>query len=1266
VNSGTNGTSAALFVNSAIFVNAGDSVVGGLLNVGSGTQNIFFPVGSIIIGAPTLTVNAEISGSAYIQVTGNSGTMFLNRSNSFTGPFSVGSTADPGLLVHLGNDFSLGAVTAGSTNEGPRSGFFIDLAVANISEPLTLCGYGPFGTDGAIQISGSANWNTNVVLACDTMINCSPSSFLTINGGISGTGSLTKIGTGTLTFSGSPANTYVGSTTNAAGTLRFNKTTIPAFPGGQLLVIGDGLGGEDADVVLYLADAQILSSSSIMIKSSGLLNLNGFDEPDIGAFTLDGGDIDTAGGLMTMFGNVTVPGSITNVSTIDGRIALSGTRTFNITNGTPSIELQIGAEVSGSGAIIKGGSGAMSLISSNTFTGAITVNDGVLRLQNDFAAGTTAGGVVVNGDSILQLNLGINVGAEALTLNSTSPNAIQAFNGSNSWAGAVTLSIDSTVYVDPADTLNFLGAISGAGGVTKISTGTLYYSGASANTYAGTTKVNAGTLILDKSALNGAIAGPGGLIVGDGAGGVNADVVRLSGVNQIVNTVPVTVASSGLYDMAGFGDAIGSLSGSGNVTLGSATMNVGFDNTTATFDGIISGTGGIDKFTGTTGTQILNGNNTYSGLTTVDGGTLVVNGSQPQSAVSVGTSGTLAGSGTVGVITGNGAVAPGSSPGILTSSNVTFAATGNYFVDLTGPDAGTDYDQLNIRGTSSLGGALLHVNAAFTTPVALSNQFVIVNNDGADAIIGTFSGLANGATFSVNNYGFRINYNGGISANDVVLTVTSLPGASAGSTVTLGNGNGTIDPNECNYLNVVITNKTGTTMTGITATLASETAGVVVTQPSSTYANVPGNGKGTNVAPFQVSTSPSFICGSDVNLLLSVITATHGAFSVPVVLKTGSPGNVPVRYDVSATTNIPDVGTIESTNTVVGFTGPLTKVGVSLWLTHTLDADLSIGLVSPDGVFVDLSSGNGGSGDDYGINCSPDASRTTFDDAAGTAITAGAAPFVGTFHPEGSLATLIGGSANGNWRLRVTDANGGSLGTLRCWSLFLYPAACAAGSGQCELCPDVTIYGAVTTNSPTLSPRMFRDATSSTCGAPKTCPGTSGGAFNYESYTFRNGPSAACITVTLTAPVADLFSAAYTNSFNPAVPCENYLADAGDSTTFPNILSPSPTRTYSFNVSANQVFVVIVNNATGPPGDFSLSVTGGDCRPALNISPVTPNQVKLDWTTAAAGYQLERTNNLLGSANWPPVTNTPAVINSRFAVTNSTALTNEFFRLRKP
>ena len=55
----------------------------------------------------------------------------------------------------------------------------------------------------------------------------------------------------------------------------------------------------------------------------------------------------------------------------------------------------------------------------------------------------------------------------------------------------------------------------------------------------------------------------------------------------------------------------------------------------------------------------------------------------------------------------------------------------------------------------------------------------------------------------------------------------------------------------------------------------------------------------------------------------------------------------------------PTSATIESTNVVAGFTGRLTKVAVSMWLTHPYDADLGISLVSPDGVVVDLSSGNG-------------------------------------------------------------------------------------------------------------------------------------------------------------------------------------------------------------------------------------------------------------------------------------------------------------------
>src|SRR5690606_3311743 len=137
-----------------------------------------------------------------------------------------------------------------------------------------------------------------------------------------------------------------------------------------------------------------------------------------------------------------------------------------------------------------------------------------------------------------------------------------------------------------------------------------------------------------------------------------------------------------LYDANGFSDAIGSLAGNGRVDLGSATMNLGFDNSTATFSGIISGAGGINKFLNTTGTQIFSGNNTYTGTTTINGGALIVNGNQPQSMVDVGVAGTLGGRGLVGNLENGGVVAPGPSHGPLSSGNVVFEAGSQFNVEI--------------------------------------------------------------------------------------------------------------------------------------------------------------------------------------------------------------------------------------------------------------------------------------------------------------------------------------------------------------------------------------------------------------------------------------------------------------------------------------------------------------------------------------------------------------------------------------------------------
>lgn len=96
-------------------------------------------------------------------------------------------------------------------------------------------------------------------------------------------------------------------------------------------------------------------------------------------------------------------------------------------------------------------------------------------------------------------------------------------------------------------------------------------------------------------------------------------------------------------------------------------------------------------------------------------------------------------------------------------------------------------------------------------------------------------------------------------------------------------------------------------------------------------------------------------------------------------------------------------------------------------IDHTYDADLDIYIRHPDTTDVELSTDNGGSGDDY--------TDTRFDDEAATAITAGTAPFSGSYRPEGSLAILDGKDAQGTWTLRIYDDSNRDTGTLRTWSL---------------------------------------------------------------------------------------------------------------------------------------------------------------------------------------------------------------------------------------
>lgn len=163
------------------------------------------------------------------------------------------------------------------------------------------------------------------------------------------------------------------------------------------------------------------------------------------------------------------------------------------------------------------------------------------------------------------------------------------------------------------------------------------------------------------------------------------------------------------------------------------------------------------------------------------------------------------------------------------------------------------------------------------------------------------------------------------------------------------------------------------------------------------------------------------------------------------VLVEGISGSVTcTTLSSSPSSVINDFVTLNST--LSGFSsGTITDVNVTLNITHTWDSDLDISLRSPSGTTVLLTSDNGGSGDNY--------TNTVFDDSGGTAITAGSAPFTGTFSPEGSLSGFNGEDPSGTWTLEVFDDAGGDTGTLNSFSI----EVCTAGSVSTDLAVTKTV-----------------------------------------------------------------------------------------------------------------------------------------------------------------------------------------------------------------
>ncbi|HEU0209793.1 MAG TPA: autotransporter-associated beta strand repeat-containing protein [Candidatus Udaeobacter sp.] len=247
----------------------------------------------------------------------------------------------------------------------------------------------------------------------------------------------------------------------------------------------------------------------------------------------------------------------------------------------------------------------------------------------------------------------------------------------------------------------------------------------------------------------------------------------------------VELINGGVLDMIGPDSqvpmTIGSLEGdsTGEVHLGSRHLTVGGNGLSATFNGVVGGGGFLIK----TGNEklILAGANTYTGGTTVTGGTLLGQaasgsatgfGPVQVNAGTFGGTGTVKGPVTVGAGTGPRAfLAPGlNGPGNLSiTRSLTFKSNSSYKCELAltpHPRA----DQVSANGVTIETGAQFVFRTKGNQTLPPGTSFTIINNTAATPISGVFANLADGSTIVAGSNTLQASYEGS-DANDLTLTV---------------------------------------------------------------------------------------------------------------------------------------------------------------------------------------------------------------------------------------------------------------------------------------------------------------------------------------------------------------------------------------------------------------------------------------------------------------------------------------------------------------
>ena len=648
---GTTTITAGMVQAQSSFGSAANQVVldgGGLLAAGGTRGNAY----ATEIGQATGTLRAAgasdvfsqsgvVSGSGGLRVSG-SGTVNLQAANTFTGDTRV-----------LTGTLNLADADA--------------LAASLLDMDGTDTGTVGFTAGTTTYNVGGLQGSRNIAFSAGTLSVGGGNLSTTYSGVLSGNGVFDKAGTGTLTLSG--ANTYSGGTTVSAGTLAGDVTSLQgAIANDAAVVFNQGTDGSYAG---------IMSGTGTLTKTgAGTLTLSGTN-------TYSGGTTVSAG---TLKGSAShLQGAITNNATVEFDQAAAGTYS---------------GAMSGTGNLVKNGAGALTLSGNSSYAGTTTVSNGTLLINGDnsavttpisLVAGTTIGGSGTHGGLItIAANTTLSPGTSPGTF--TAAAAAWEADGDYNWQLVNAAGSAGSDW----DLLNVTGVLD----ITATS-GTPF-------------NVNLWTLSstgpdVDGSATNFSSNSQYSWTLASAAGGVT---------NFAADKFQVNTASTN--GTAGFANSFGS----GQFSIANAGNDLNLDFSPAVVFNVGTGTsetqvqqGAVANMTTAVsvtktgaGTVVMNGTNSYAAATAVDAGTLEVTGSLTNSALTVNSGGTLSGTGTVAqlaTVLGGGTLAPGAaSPagtGILSLGGLSLASTATTVIAITGPTPGTDFDQVSILGSGSLG-----------------------------------------------------------------------------------------------------------------------------------------------------------------------------------------------------------------------------------------------------------------------------------------------------------------------------------------------------------------------------------------------------------------------------------------------------------------------------------------------------------------------------------------------------------------------------------